>query len=610
MASGKLKPGQVLAERFALARRLGAGSSGVVWAARDLDDGKGEVALKILHPQLGRDPNLIAQLAREARVLARLEHPHIARALSFEDDGDFVFLAMELLDGEPLHEVLGAHTRDGRYFGNRALAQLLVQTCAGVAHAHAHDIVHRDLKPHNVIVSATAGGFDAKVVDFGIARLSAASLFDATTLGRRMGSLFYMSPEQTRGEPADVRADVFALGSILFELLTLRRAWAMGPDGHLPAFDKPIAHGPHNALAEVFTRIAEGPRPRPSVVRPELPPALDTIVARALAVDPSDRYPSVAAFANEARAALDAMSAPLPAATTTDADPTVAPDLATERTTIAPPDGLLPPESLDTDRRARPEVTPTQAFEGGGDHRLDNVPVQVDLQRPAPVSLDLPPSGGLADIRTVALDAATARADQAAPAPTRPLMAAPTKDVIPPTQTLDPARPRPASPPGFGGDLEEAGPTVREPRPSAASPPAAPTQPSPRAGPSRRVRVMIGLLGGAALGGLLLLTVDHLDPAPAPVAAAEDDMPERPKGPRVQTEPVRHPELLALLSEVKAHPQDRARMDALVKGILQATQTLEDRAAAKEINEIASLSATVRNIEGLATCVARLEAAP
>lgn len=633
MASGNLRPGKVVDERFVLTRRLGAGSSGVVWAAEDRAEGA-EVALKILHPQLGREPGLVGQLAREARVLMALDHPHVARAIAFEGGGELVYLAMELIEGEPLNALLGRHTREGAPLSNHAVARLMVQICSGVAHAHAVGVVHRDLKPQNVLVRFAEGGrLDAKVVDFGIARLAQISLFDATTFGRRMGSMFYMSPEQTRGEPVDGRADVFALGSILFELLTLRRAWAWGPDGPLPAFAEPVGHSVENSVAAVFERISAAARPRPSALRPELPTSFDRIVARALAVAPEDRYPSVAAFANEARAALDVLTGERPAADTDEDEPTVSPDapLSAERTVAEPDDRLLPADARDTDRRPAP-VTPTRAFEAAEPVASDRAvgPTRSDLRPPEPKSLALPKED-LAGARTVGLDAPTALAGRAAPADgprlevprTRPLpasaSAAETRDTadleaararVAPTAFLDAPRAGPP-PPGFASGLEEAGPTVREAQPSAAQVPRAPidTQTTAEGAPRRRAGLTLGLVGGGLLVATLLLAlVTRRAPEPAPEPPIEVEAPAAPPPRTVEVEAPRHPELVALLSKVKSDPMDDEAMQALVQGILQAADRLEDDEAREEIRKIAVLSSTVHNIEGLARCVARLEA--
>lgn len=299
MSKNNLRQGLVIDHRFTLERRLGSGATGVVWVARDGERGQ-EVALKILHPQLSHEAMLVAQLAREANVLTQLQHPHIARAIAFQPEGELIYLAMELVEGRPLHEVIGERAKASRHFDREELEALVGQLAGAVGHAHGKWIVHRDLKPQNVVVRELGERLEVKVLDFGIARLLEGSIFDATTFGRQLGSLFYMSPEQVRGEPAGVRSDVFALASIIFELVTLHRAWAWDGAGRpLPAFTGPVPHGEDNAVATVMMRISAGPRPRPSMVRPELSQGFDALLERALAIDAEDRPASVSELAAE-----------------------------------------------------------------------------------------------------------------------------------------------------------------------------------------------------------------------------------------------------------------------------------------------------------------------
>ena len=290
--SAELRPGAILDQRFTLVRRLGAGATGAVWLAEDSTNG-GVVACKVLHPQMGDDLGVVNQLMREAKVLGQLTHPNITRPIELTTEGRFVFLAMEFVDGQPLQEVLSEQVRRGQHFSGLTASRLFGPLCEGVAHAHSKFIVHRDLKPHNVMVVDAPHSPTIKVLDFGLARLLEGSIFDATTLGRAMGSLFYMSPEQTKGEAATVRSDVFSLGAILFELVTLHRTWARDAEGRpLPAFAGPVS-GQFNSLTVVFERIAHGPRPSIRTLRPHLPTRLDELIRSALAIEPTDRPPTV-----------------------------------------------------------------------------------------------------------------------------------------------------------------------------------------------------------------------------------------------------------------------------------------------------------------------------
>ena len=298
-----LRPGAVLDGRFTLVRRLGVGSTGAVWLA---DDPEGtSVACKILHPQLADDRVAVNQMMREARVLTQLNHPNITRPIEFSTEGRFVFLAMELVVGRPLHEVIGDQARSSYPFSQAQLYELFGPLCEGVAHAHSKFIVHRDLKPQNVMVATEGERREIKILDFGLARLLEGSIFEATTFGRALGSLFYMSPEQTAGKPATIRSDVFALGAILFELVTLHRAWARdAQDQHIRAFVEPVP-GAANSLTTVFERIARGPRPSIREIRPELPDALDRLIQSALAINAEERPTDVDELWQTARACID-----------------------------------------------------------------------------------------------------------------------------------------------------------------------------------------------------------------------------------------------------------------------------------------------------------------
>lgn len=300
-----LKPGTVVEDRFRLKRLLGAGGTGAVWLATDDEAHGAEVVLKILHPHFDRYSVAIKQLEREAELLAQLDHPNIARPFVFSSRGPHTFLAMELIDGRSLDQEIGLHTRSSAYFPDAELLRVFGEICAAVTHAHSRTIIHRDLKPQNVMISRRGGAISVKVLDFGIAKLTEGNLFDATTFGRRIGSMFYMAPEQCKGESADQRSDIFALGVILFELLTLRRAWAWDTGGRpLRAFDAPMPADGANALSAVIIRVATAPRPRPSAVRPDVPVALDEVLARAMAIEPDDRQQTVGALLDEFKAAI------------------------------------------------------------------------------------------------------------------------------------------------------------------------------------------------------------------------------------------------------------------------------------------------------------------
>lgn len=288
----RLEPGRRLAGRYVLDSPLGTGASGAVWSARD-EERDLRVALKLLHAHLFGDRGGRSQLAREHEALLQLDHPNLARCFSLEQDGDQVFLVLELIEGEMLHVAMGGRATAGAPFAPYEIERWSDELTSALEHAHARGIIHRDLKPQNIALEPVSDGVQARLMDFGIARLLENNVFDRTTWGRKLGSVFYMSPEQIDGAPAAPTSDVFSLGSVLFELLTLRRCWVAG---HPPAFAHAIARDEANVAYAVFERICHAPRPRPSELDPMLPPGVDAVFARALARKPDDRFGGPAEF--------------------------------------------------------------------------------------------------------------------------------------------------------------------------------------------------------------------------------------------------------------------------------------------------------------------------
>lgn len=369
-------PGRVLGDRFELSRQVGAGGYAEVWLARDRGEGGKPVAVKVLRPEAAEDEEALARAIREARVLSALEHPHIARAGVAALDGDQPYFTMEWLAGTDLAAELGARAAQGRPFSVRILKRVLGQLCAGVSYAHRAGIIHRDLKPSNVMLVGRAAAPTVKLVDFGIARLELGDGLVRTAHGQRLGSAAYMAPEQIRGEHVDGRADVFAIGVLLFEMLTLRRAFVVGEDGH-PA---PAYLGPPepriNAMPRIFERIERGHRPRPSACGLAVGPRVDALIERALAPDRNQRFSSPSQLFEEALEALEPLSAGLiglePAAAealiTLAQPPSPAETLARPAETLARPAETLarspktlarPPETLA--RRPERSAPPTES---------------------------------------------------------------------------------------------------------------------------------------------------------------------------------------------------------------------------------------------------------
>jgi predicted ATPase len=264
--------------RYTLLAELGRGGMGVVYRAHDslLDR---PVAVKVLSSANLNDDGR-ARLLREAQSAARLNHPNIVSVYDagFAESGagPLPYIVLELVEGRSLHEQRPAALAD-----TLAIAR---QICAALEHAHGHGIVHRDLKPENVML--TSAGV-AKLMDFGLARSVATRL---TAEGMLVGTVFYLAPELALGEPFDLRADLYALGVLLYELTA----------GRLPFIgDDPIA---------VVSQHLHAPVVPPSTYNPALPPALDDLIARLLAKQRAGRPAS----ASEVLAALDGLATPQP----------------------------------------------------------------------------------------------------------------------------------------------------------------------------------------------------------------------------------------------------------------------------------------------------------
>ncbi|WP_437286147.1 protein kinase domain-containing protein [Sorangium sp. So ce406] len=267
-------PRQVLAGRYELLGLVGIGGMGSVYRARDLELEE-VVAVKVLRRELSGAPEVIERFRREVRLARKVTHPNVARVFDIgEHDGDR-FLTMEFVDGEALAGLLA---RERRLSVSRAI-DIVESVCAGLGAAHRAGVIHRDLKPDNVLL-----GRDGRVIltDFGIARALARDGEAGKTLGAVLGTPAYMAPEQVQGAAdVDARADLYALGAMLYEMLTGERAWQG---------DAPLAV----AAARL---IADAPDPRHR--RADLPDALARVVLRCMARERSDRYASVEMVAQE-----------------------------------------------------------------------------------------------------------------------------------------------------------------------------------------------------------------------------------------------------------------------------------------------------------------------
>ncbi|MCR4489654.1 protein kinase, partial [Micrococcus luteus] len=269
---------RTLNERYRIGELIGRGGMADVFRGEDLRLHR-PVAVKLMRRDLARDPHFQARFRKEARSAASLNHPSIVSVydtgeVSLEDGlhpVDCPFLVMELVSGRTLREILHA---EGAVGTDRAVAWTR-GVVEALEHAHEEGIVHRDVKPANVMVTDTG---TVKVMDFGIAHALADTSATTSQTQAVVGTALYLAPEQATGRTVDGRADLYAAGCLLFELLTGRPPFT----GDTP-------------LAVAYQHVREEP-PAPSDVDPDLPPAFDPVVLRALRKNPQDRFPTGAAF--------------------------------------------------------------------------------------------------------------------------------------------------------------------------------------------------------------------------------------------------------------------------------------------------------------------------
>jgi serine/threonine-protein kinase len=265
-------------DRYTERQLMGRGGMGSVYRAYD-SRLRRWVALKIMHADLGLQPGFLDRFIREAQVAAMLEHPNIVTVYDVEPVGDSIQMVMSWIDGEDLQKIL---EREGALPPDRA-ARLLDQMGAALDHAHLRDqpVLHRDIKPSNIMIGPNER---AILTDFGIARLMGDS--NLTQVGQMVGTPAYMAPEVVQGREADARADVYALGVVVFQLVTGRTPF-----------------GAQTPLAILHQHV-NTPPPSPRSVVPGLPVGVDGVLMGALAKDPAQRFQTAGALARAFRSAV------------------------------------------------------------------------------------------------------------------------------------------------------------------------------------------------------------------------------------------------------------------------------------------------------------------
>jgi serine/threonine-protein kinase len=299
--------GRTLSGRFQVTAFIGEGAMANVYRAVDLAaPSPREIALKVMHPHLTMDRTFVSRFRREAKAAQKLEHPSSVQVIEHGVDQGVVYIAMELLAGRDLFEVLVVERR----FAEARAARILVQICDALSAAHAVGIVHRDLKPENIMLLDADGRADAprvKVLDFGIAKLLERDLTSSrddassapssslpnsvlTTVGVVVGTPAYMSPEQCRGDAVDARSDIYACGVLLYQLLT----------GRLPFTGS-------TPVEIAMAQLQSAPAP-PSTLLERLHPALEATILTALSKWPAQRQQSAAELKAELEQVLSELS--------------------------------------------------------------------------------------------------------------------------------------------------------------------------------------------------------------------------------------------------------------------------------------------------------------
>jgi serine/threonine protein kinase/tetratricopeptide (TPR) repeat protein len=521
--------------KYEIVHKIGQGAMGEVYKAHDPILNR-DVAIKTMSAAIGADDELRKRFHREAQSAARLNHPNIITVYDFGEEQGKIYMAMELLEGNDLKDLIGRHTPHSL---DQKLG-LMEQIAEGLAFAHAKDVVHRDLKPANIHIQPNG---QIKIMDFGLAKLASS---DMTRAGMIMGTPNYMSPEQVRGEKADSRSDVFSLGAVFYELLANRKP-----------FEADSLH------AVLFQVMQNEPEALLNLV-PDVPPLLAQVVEKAMAKDSALRFRDAGELRDALRQVRAQMSAnwsmaPQPAPQMDQSDATVigayrpgtqAPALPTRPPQSMPPmssPGSWPPnpglpgaarpaygEVEATTLQQRPPAYPTPvpgAYEAEATtlqpppamraHPPTPVPGSYDVEAttlqqrphpgtPLPVARPVPPprvEGQLAyehqPTDVVRAPTLSGHAPTHVPQPAPPLAGPP----MPPAIGTPPARPpRPTPPP------VEAAP--RAPRPSSA-----------KAGPPMPVLIGGGVLVLAlAVGGYLVFRDkgDKTDVPGSTVAGAPD----------------------------------------------------------------------------------------
>jgi eukaryotic-like serine/threonine-protein kinase len=296
---------------YVLEAELGRGSMGAVFRARHVTQG-GQFAVKVLLDALASDMTFVTRFTREARIIAGLRHPNIIRVYEAGRQGQYLYFVMEYFPGVTVGSLLKERTR----LPVAQVVEIAAQAADALDYAHAEGrVVHRDIKPENLLVDRWCR---VKMLDFGLARVE--GLHSITRAGTVVGSLYYVAPEQLLGQPVDGRADIYALGVSMYEMMTGQRPFR------------------GQTLTDMSRAILAGTPTLPSALEPSVTPEVERIILRALARDPTRRYGRARELCDDLRAVQAALAPrPLPP--------------------VGPEDDAIPAESVLTAETA-PMATP------------------------------------------------------------------------------------------------------------------------------------------------------------------------------------------------------------------------------------------------------------
>ncbi len=345
-SSGDPLVGRLLDRRYRIGPRIARGGMASVYEATDIRLDR-VVAIKVMHPGLGDDDEFAARFVREARAAAKLSHPNVVGVFDQGEEDGVVFLAMELVPGHTLRDVI---RKEAPMSPSRALA-LMEPVLSALAAAHRAGLIHRDIKPENVLI---ADDGRVKVADFGLAKAVSTDTQHTATGGVLIGTVSYLAPELVVDGRSDARADVYAAGVVMYELLT----------GHKP-------HEGESPIQVAYKHVHEDVPP-PSAIVPGLPAYVDALVARATARDRGQRPADAAVLLHQLHRVSQALGAGVPE------DPELVADLMPVRADVVDlPDLDDGPEWLDTSDLAEVRHEPVE-------HRTTAVPVLPASVVPAP----------------------------------------------------------------------------------------------------------------------------------------------------------------------------------------------------------------------------------